>query len=136
MMTKKELPLAMQPQPFDMAVNNANRPKETAPVKHWMSINIEEEIAKLTAPYITPDHIENMIAKIDFHQFAGTTVTICCLTLTNGFNMVGQSACVSLANFNEKLGQKLAYEDAKRQIGRFEGYVLARILNNQEPKGE
>lgn len=127
-MTSKKTDVSKAPQP-------ANNTKET----DWMEINIEEEIAKLTAPYITPDHIENMIAKMDFHRFAGTNVTICCLTLTNGFNMVGQSACVVSDNFNEKLGQKLAYEDAKRLIGRFEGYILARILNNkayEEPKGE
>ena len=97
---------------------------------NWINIDIEAELKKLRAAHITADHIENMVADIQFHVFPNTTTTVCCLTLTNKFTVIGQSACVVTANFNAELGQKLAFEDAKHKIWQLEGYVLARIINN------
>lgn len=54
-----------------------------------------------------------------------TTTTICALTLTNGFTLVGKSACVNPEMFNEELGRKYAAEDAVRQVGEFIGWRMA-----------
>lgn len=78
----------------------------------------------LTAPFVTQEHVDNKICTHQFHQFPGTTVTVCVITLKNGFTTVGQSACASPENFNAELGEKYAYEDAYRQIARFEAYLL------------
>ncbi|MDD7936736.1 Gp49 family protein [Actinomycetospora straminea] len=51
-------------------------------------------------------------------------LTICIVTTRTGFTVVGKSAPASPENFNEELGQKLAYEDALRQLWPFEGYRL------------
>lgn len=59
------------------------------------------------------------------HQFVripNTTVTICAITLTNGFVLVGKSACVNPDNFNAELGEKYAAEDALLQFGPFFGW--------------
>lgn len=58
------------------------------------------------------------------HVFPGPTVTIACLTLQNGFIVVGESACVSPENFNAELGKKVAAENAKQKIWALEGYAL------------
>jgi len=51
-----------------------------------------------------------------YYVFPGTMLTVCCLTLENGFTVTGESACASPANFNEELGRKIAREHAKQKI--------------------
>lgn len=43
-------------------------------------------------------------------------LTICLITTKNGFTVVGKSAPAAPENFNVDLGQKLAREDAMRQL--------------------
>ncbi|API77960.1 hypothetical protein AC251_26030 (plasmid) [Ralstonia pseudosolanacearum] len=94
--------------------------------------NIEKEIqAKgLTAPRVTPMRIEEVIAGEAYHVFPGTTVTLCCLTLANGFNVIGESACASPENFDAVLGRKIARENAKDKIWALEGYALRNALHS------
>jgi len=91
---------------------------------------IEQEIKDkgLTAPRVTPLMIDQVIEKERYHQFPNTTVTICCLTLKNGYNVIGKSAAASVENFNEELGRKIAREDARDQIWALEGYLLRENL--------
>ena len=86
----------------------------------------------LTAPRITPDHIEKTIKAGSYHVFPGSTVTVCCLTLANGFTVIGESACADPSNFNEELGRKIAYDNAKNKIWQLEGYLLRQRLSEQE----
>jgi hypothetical protein len=79
---------------------------------------------KLTAPRLTPTDIDNTIVKEDYYNFPGTTVTICLLTLTNGYSTTGESAAVSLENFDKEMGQKIARENARDKIWTLEGYLL------------
>lgn len=95
---------------------------------------IEQEIQEkgLTEPRLTPDHIDSKIRKEMYHVFPGTTTTVCCLVLENGFTVIGKSAPVSPLNFNEELGRKIAYEDARDKIWGLEGYLLRERLYNNE----
>lgn len=88
--------------------------------------NIEKEIqAKgLVAERVTQDSIDAQIIAVQYHQFVGTTVTVCCMTLKNGFNTVGESACASPENFDEEVGRKIAYRNARDKIWALEGYLL------------
>lgn len=92
---------------------------------------IEKEIqAKgLNAPRLTPALIDAVIAKEQYHVFDGSCLTVCCLTLQNGFTVVGESACASPANFNAELGQKIAREKARDKIWALEGYLLKQKLS-------
>jgi len=94
---------------------------------------IEQEIqAKgLTAPRVTPARIDEVIDKEEFHVFGGSTLTVCCLTLKNGFTVTGESACASPANFNAELGQRIARDNAKQKIWALEGYLLREKLAAQ-----
>ena len=96
---------------------------------------LESEIRakELTAPRITPEHIDEQVVRTAYHLFPGTTVTVCCITLRNGFNVVGKSACVSPKNFNSEIGRKVAFDNARNQIWELEGYSLRDwIHSNQE----
>jgi len=82
----------------------------------------------LTAPRLTPDDIDALIVKEQYHVFEGTTVTICLLTLQNGYNVHGMSAAVSLENFNKEIGRKVAGENARNEIWSLAGYALKQKL--------
>ncbi|TRL39841.1 Gp49 family protein [Rhizobium straminoryzae] len=87
---------------------------------------IEREIQRkgLTAPRLTPADIDAAIRSEQYHVFAETTLTVCCLTLQNGFNVTGESAAASPENFDEEIGRKIARENARNKIWAFEGYRL------------
>lgn len=87
---------------------------------------IEREIqAKgLNAPRLTPEHIDATILAEQFYVFPGTTLTVCALTLQNGFHVVGESAAASPENFDEGIGRKIARDNARSKIWALEGYLL------------
>lgn len=86
---------------------------------------IEAEIkAKgLTAPRVTPDAVDAAIAGEEYAVFSGR-LTVCVLTLANGFLVTGESSCVDAANFDADLGKKLARQKARDKIWELEGYRL------------
>lgn len=81
-------------------------------------------------PRITPERIEEVIVNTDFYVFPGTTLTVCCLTLANGFTVLGESACASPENFNAEIGQRIAKTNAREKIWALEGYALRERLAN------
>jgi len=88
--------------------------------------SVEQEIVNkgLTAPRITPQHIDDQILTEQYHVFPGTTLTVCALTLKNGFQVVGESACAAPENFDAGLGRKIARDNARNKIWALEGYLL------------
>ena len=115
---------------------------------------IEKEIQEkgLTAPRVTPERIEEVIAvEHYFTAFEGIlgnevahpmgasvlpknppspleTLTFCILVLKNGFTVTGESACASPENFDAEIGRKIARENAKQKIWTLEGYLLKQRL--------
>lgn len=120
---------------------------------------IEQEIQDkgLNAPRLTPDHIDSVIASVNYFTagdgYVGALtaseefnalpedqriiqppeqldlLTICVVVLKNGFTVTGESACASPENFNAKIGQKIAYSNAREKIWMLEGYLLKEKLN-------
>jgi hypothetical protein len=91
---------------------------------------IEKEINDkgLNAPRLTPELIDGKIVAEDYHVFEKTCLTVCCLTLENGFTVIGESACASPENFDAELGQKIARDKARNKIWELEGYLLREKL--------
>lgn len=99
-----------------------------------------------TAPRVT---LESMKARI-VHEYCFTVgaavqalglphmggpldiLTICVLTLDNGWTLVGKSAPASAENFDVAKGQTFAFEDALRQLWPLEGYLLRDRLAAEE----
>lgn len=82
-------------------------------------------------PRITPDDIEQAINSaqgMQFHQFPKTTVTVCCLTLGNGFCVIGKSAAVSEENFNVDIGMEVALDDVRNKLWELLGFRLKQAL--------
>lgn len=95
---------------------------------------IEQEIKDkgLTAPRLTPEKIDNTILTEQYYVFPGTCLTVCAMTLRNGFNTVGHSACADPTNFDDEIGKKLAREDARKRIWVLEGYLLKESLYQKQ----
>lgn len=123
---------------------------------------IEQEIQDkgLNAPRLTPDHIDSVIQSVHYFTagdgYAGALasseefnslpedervinppqqldlLTICVIVLKNGFTVTGESACASPENFNAKIGQKIAYGNAREKIWELEGYLLKEKLYRTE----
>jgi hypothetical protein len=95
----------------------------------------ETEIVEkgLTAPRVTPERIEQVIASEQYHVFPNTTFTACLLTLINGYTVMGESACASPENFDAALGRKIARDNAKNKIWALEGYLLRQKLSESKP---
>lgn len=96
--------------------------------------DIESEIqAKgLDAPRITPELVDSVIEGEQYHVFHGTTLTVCCLTLENGYTVTGESAAASPENFDEAIGRKIARQNARDKIWALEGYLLRQRLYENE----
>ena len=82
--------------------------------------------AVAVAPRVSKADIEAKISKVDYLGYG--LLTLCIITMQNGFMVLGKSAPASPENYNEQLGQQLAYEDAFRQVWPLEGYVLRERL--------
>ena len=87
---------------------------------------IEKEIqAKgLNAPRLNPADIDRTIVSEQYYVFPETTLTVCALTLRNGFHVIGESAAASPANFDQEIGRKIARDNARSKIWALEGYLL------------
>jgi len=95
---------------------------------HESTVEALLKLRKAWAPRLTPELIDAAIIKESYLIFPETTVTVCCLTLVNGFNVVGYSSCASIENFNKEIGEKVARTNARDKIWDLEGYLLKQKL--------
>ena len=77
----------------------------------------------LNAPRLTPQLIQDTVKKCEFHKLTDV-LTVCVLTLQNGFTVTGESACASPENYDKAVGEKIAGENAVKKIWLLEGYLL------------
>ena len=91
---------------------------------------------KIGGKRVTLDALKANIVKEEFHVFPGSQLTVCVLTLQNGFTVTGESACADPAMFNEEIGQKIARENAERKIWPLMGYALKEEMMKEVPSGD
>lgn len=96
--------------------------------KDEQAIEAEIQAKGLNAPRLSPEKIDAVITGEDYHVFPGTTLTVCCLKLRNGFTVTGESAAASPENFDVELGKKIARSNARDKIWALEGYALRERL--------
>lgn len=95
------------------------------------------------APRVTPQALQDEIASVHFFTAAEgcsgrsngyilpdgfvpslNLLTICVIVLKNGFTVIGHSACASPENFNAEIGERIARENAERQVWPLLGFRL------------
>lgn len=106
-----------------------------------LQVTDSEAAAVAVAPRVTLANINEAIAS-EITFVAGEVLkdaptskaldllSICLVTMKNGFTVVGKSAPASPENFNRELGFKFAREDAIRQIWPLMGFSLRDRLAN------
>jgi hypothetical protein len=109
------------------------------------TIEAEIKAKGLTAPRVTPEAIQHLIASVHYFTAADGVkgspddcsmaasdalgvLTFCVLILKNGFMVTGESACASPENFDAAVGQKIARQNAEQKIWALEGYRLKQAL--------
>ena len=75
-----------------------------------------------TAPRVTEASIKAKIADVEY--FRVRHLTICIITLRNGFFVEGHSAPAAPENYDQQVGERYAYDNAFRQLWPLEGYLL------------
>lgn len=105
-------------------MNHINSPAE------FTDGSAESEIkAKgLTAPRVKPEDLDANVASVQYHVFENSQLTVCCITMLNGFTVTGTSACADPKNFDKELGEKIAFAAAKNQMWPLLGYLLKEHL--------
>jgi hypothetical protein len=92
------------------------------------SLRISDDASR--AVQKTPNRVslDSMLAKIVTEEYlypeAIPHMTICVLTVLNGYALVGKSAPADPQNFDAELGKRFAREDAVRQMWPLEAYAL------------
>ena len=74
------------------------------------------------------DYILSRVKDVAFTILEGTTVTICSVTLDNGFSVRGESACVDPTRFNKEMGEKRAKDNAINELWQLLGFMVAEDL--------
>lgn len=85
---------------------------------------LNELLAASPAERVTEEYMKSRITNTEFHRI-GQTVTHCRITLDNGYGVSGESACVNVENYNQQIGEKIAFDNAFRQLWPLFGFLLA-----------
>lgn len=91
--------------------------------KDEKAIEAEIQTKRPPARRITPGMLDAEIAAEDYHVFPGSCLTICALTMQNGFVVTGESACAIPANFDTEIGRKIR-ENARQKLWPLLGFRL------------
>ena len=85
---------------------------------------------------VTNQSIDNRIDTVTYYRLPGTTVTICQIKMVNGFVVLGESACVNPADFNQEKGEQIAHDNAREKLWPLEGYLAAERSYQESIKEE
>ena len=90
-------------------------------------------VAALPERKLTKEFLESEIDKVEYNRF-GETNTHCTITTKSGFSFTGESACVDPNNFDQKIGEKFAYENAFNKMWTPYGFWLHKALAEYDYK--
>lgn len=89
----------------------------------------------LDAKKVTKDFLEGEIADVKYQRLDGT-LTHCTITTHDGFTFTGESACIDPTQFDEEIGQQIAYIQAFDKMWMPYGFWLNKTLKHQHQPEE
>jgi hypothetical protein len=94
-------------------------------------------IASRPGEKVTKEYMESRIKHVTYlhHSASLPTLTVCAIILDNGYHVLGESACVDPINFDPKIGQSLAYQNAFNKLWPLFGFLLAECRYNATKAG-
>ena len=77
---------------------------------------------------VTEAKIKDRIESAEYQRIGGGTLTVCVLTINNGFQVTGESACADPENYNKEIGQKIAFDNAFNKLWPLFGFLLKEAM--------
>lgn len=90
---------------------------------------LDQMLESSPAERVTKEYMQGRITTTTFTRI-GATMTHCLITLDNGFGVTGESACVNVENYNQEIGEKIAYDNAFAKLWPLFGFLLAEHYKN------
>ena len=84
-------------------------------------------VATLPERKLSKEFLESEIDKTEYNRLGGT-ITHCTITTKSGFTFTGESACVDPNNFNQEIGEQVAYDNAFEKMWMPYGFWLHKAL--------
>lgn len=120
------MPENIEPKPVSQPEENVEVAEAPVP-----EVSEEKTIASLegriedisVAPRVTKEYMKSRCAHYEFINHG--LLTICIIKVDNGFTVTGESACVNEANYNQTIGEEIAYDNAFDKLWPLFGFVLA-----------
>lgn len=84
----------------------------------------------LVYPRLTPDYLESLVLEENYHHFPNSRVTVCCLTVANGHEIVGIAICGEKDRFDNTTGRRIAREKALSSLMELERYLMRQRLHD------
>lgn len=97
---------------------------ENVPLSQLRTKDVVAAIQEKDAPRVTEENLDFEILDEDYHVFPGTCLTVCALTLRNGFTVTGESECASPENFDAEIGRTIARANAREKLWPLLGFRL------------
>ena len=72
---------------------------------------------------LTKEEVESHITKEQYYRFPGTLHTVCCLTLKNGYTVVGENVCASKEYFDPEYARIDSREKAVEKVWGLIGFL-------------
>ena len=72
---------------------------------------------------LTEEYLKSRIDSVEYTR-PTETLTLCVVTMLNGYFVTGESACADPANYNQEIGESVAYGNAFAKLWALEGYLL------------
>ena len=85
---------------------------------------LKAALDKSPAERVTMDYMRSRIKETTFMRFS-ETVTVCQITLDNGYSVRGESACVHRENYNKEIGETISEQNALDKLWPLFGFLLA-----------
>ena len=93
-----------------------------------MSVVTEEELKAhqktIGGKRVTQDDVMANIKMAQYIVVPGSQLTLCVLTLQNGFTVTGESACADPSMFDKEIGERISRDNAIKKIWPLMGYSL------------
>ena len=84
---------------------------------------------------ITKEFLESEIISVEYNRLQGT-LTHCAITVKSGFVFTGESACVDPTDYNEDIGNKIAYNHAFDKMWMPYGFWLHQKMHDEARQAE
>ncbi|MFD1555752.1 Gp49 family protein [Paraburkholderia silviterrae] len=82
---------------------------------------------------VTREHIEARIATVEY-IYTDHAITLCFITLDNGFIESGESRCIDPADFSEARGREIAYTEAFENLWGYFGFMAMEDAHRDRAK--